>query len=126
MITLELTPNEIASLSLLGEGEQIEVEYHGLPCFIVYTGSIGDYEINGRFYCLGFFNPPEWKIKESKPVIVEVHFHFLHEQTKIRRFKTYRCCVKEAIARVIHSVPDLSGCTDYRYTLTDEEGRLVK
>ena len=126
MITLELTPNEICSLSLLEEGETIEVEYHGLPCFIAYYGEAGNVEINGRRYSLGFYDPTEWRIKESKMVNVTVIFHFLNRQSEMRKFRTYHCCVIDAIKRLIKEVPELRDCTDYRYTMTDNQGRLVR
>lgn len=126
MITLELTPGEIASLSLLEEGEQIEVEYHGLPCFIAYYPDSGNVEIKGRRYSLGFYDPTEWKIKVSKLVTVRVVFHFLHRTSEVRSFKAYHCYVKEAIKNYIRETPELYDCTDYAYSLTDDEGRLIK
>lgn len=126
MITIELTPNEIYRLEHLEDGQTIEVEYHGLPCFIAYYPDYGNIEINGRRYSLGFFDPTEWKIKESKMVTVNVLFHFRDRDSQWWKFRTYRCCVKDAIEKYIREMPQLSDCTDYRYTMTDDKGRLVR
>lgn len=126
MITLELTPTEIEELGRLEDGQTLDVEYNGLPCFIAYYPDYGNVEINGRRYSLGFYDPTEWKIKESKRVTVHIVFHFLHRNTEWRRFKTYRCIVKKAIRQYMRDFPELSECTDYNYTMFDEKGMLVK
>ena len=120
MITLELTPNEISALEALEEGEQIEVEYRGLPCFIVYAPFYGDVEINRRKYTLGFYNPPEWNIKVSPLVNVTLHVYFDDEGYQVRKFSTYKCAVKRAVRRVLlENFPEASS---YRYTIADQKG----
>ena len=126
MLTIELTPEKIRRLEQLEEGEQIEAEYKGLPCFIAYYPDCGNVEINGRKYSLGIYDPTEWKIKESPIVIVQILFQFLHRDSIVTRFKTYRCCVRQTIENRIKTSPELWDCTSYSYVLTDEKGRLIK
>lgn len=126
MLTIELTPEKIRRLEQLKDGEQIEAEYKGLPCFIAYYPDYGNVEINGRKYSLGIYDPTEWKIKVSPVVIIQISFHFLHRDSIVTKLKTYRCCVRQTIEKCIKTSPDLWDCTDYHYILTDEEGRIIK
>lgn len=127
MITLELTPKQISDMEALEDGEQIEIDYHGLPCFIVYAPSYGDVEINRRKYTLGFFNPPEWEIKESK--LVNVEWFFTQNGVPCGgggTFQCYKCHLRQHIRALSKYVKEHYPMFKYRYVVTDEQGRLVK
>ena len=124
MITLELTPREIEELEQLEEGCSIEAEYHGLPCFITYTGEIGDMKIGDRNYVLGFFNPTEWRVKESPIVTVTLHVYFDDESYQMTKFRVYKCHVQSALKKCLRD--NFPEWKSYRYTVTDQKGRIVK
>ena len=124
MLTIELTPREIAELKTLEEGQAVEADYHGLSCFITYTGEIGDVEIDGRWYILGFYNPPEWKIKESKIVTVRLYVYFDDDAYDQKAFSCYKCNVRSCVRKMLKTnYPEYSS---YRYVVIDEKGRIVK
>ena len=124
MLTIELTPREIAELKTLEEGQAVEADYHGLSCFITYTGEIGDVEIDGRWYVLGFYNPLEWKIRESKIVTVRLYAYFDDKSYDQTSFNCYKCNVRPCVRKVLREIyPEH---VSYRYVVIDEKGRIVK
>ena len=63
MTTIKLRHWEREALRSLEDGEQLEIEYKGLPCFIV-RDRYGGQVIDGAHYYVGFYNIDEFKIKE--------------------------------------------------------------
>lgn len=65
---ITLTQEQYEKLSSLNEGQQIELTYHGIDCWIEVVGE-DDYaniEYKGRKYLLNFFCPSEVKMSVKK------------------------------------------------------------
>ena len=65
MITLKLREYEMIALDSLEEGEVLETDWHGLPCFIA-RDQYGGMVWNGKHFYLGFYNVDEFKVSRKR------------------------------------------------------------